>query len=78
MRTFIVGPGGHYREGRLYREGDTIALEKDEKPHPEWVEVKAPAPEPAPKRGRKAKEEDSDEVKEPAKQRERLFDKDII
>lgn len=41
MARYAVGPGGHYRKGKLYHEGDIVVLADDEEPHPEWTRMDA-------------------------------------
>lgn len=45
--TYRIGKGGHYREGTLYNEGDTITVESLEVPGPNWVDVAIDAAEAA-------------------------------
>ncbi len=39
QKTYRVGPGGHYREGKLYEHGELITVAASEKPGREWEEV---------------------------------------
>ena len=48
MKTYTIGRGGHYRDGRLYVDGDTITVDNTEEPGPNWTLVESPAPAGAP------------------------------
>lgn len=63
MATYVVGKPGHYREGRLYHEGEHITLPVSEDPSTTWApfkgEASVAAP-PAPAQGPQKRASDRD------------------
>lgn len=67
-KQYRVGPGKHYRFGRLYEPGEVVSIPENEKPAADWtpIEDDEEDEEPKPKKGKAPKAPEDPLGKAPA------------